>query len=359
MKLQNYLGQSSIDSLKLSFDIDEVDVVNMKLLDHKIKQTINTVTGEVEDETPIQQNSLQHQYENYKIHFAINKNFGLERVVVLLNSKLLEVDYMNGISMSNIESIYAQLMSANIFEISFSDFLSKGQVSDVDIKKDVLFESIEEFDNMTKQLENSTHPSKQSSRGANRFTKSTNKGIQWNIRKKSSYRFPYLKIYHKGIESKHGDNQIFFNHFLDINSISNVVRIEATIKNFSTQGVRYGLKGNSLLELLKMDNSALNEIINHSLITNIEPRIKRAPNKESLKRLTAREEHYLFTIEYMIKDNHSIESIISNITDRMTKKQRYNHKKELTFLYETRVKNEIYETKSRNTAKFFDEIGWF
>ena len=67
---KEYLGYTSIDSLKLSFLIDEVDIIDNKLLDHKILQTINTVTGEIEAEKDIQLNSIKHQYQDYQIHFA-------------------------------------------------------------------------------------------------------------------------------------------------------------------------------------------------------------------------------------------------------------------------------------------------
>ena len=95
--ITNLLGIPSIDSLKLSFELSLVKILNNNLLDHVVNLKVNTVTGEVINEKPIQSNSLVHEYEDYNIHFAINNSFGKEKLVVLANSKLLEYNYMRGI----------------------------------------------------------------------------------------------------------------------------------------------------------------------------------------------------------------------------------------------------------------------
>lgn len=357
MITQNYLGYTSIDSLKLSFALDEVDVLNMSLLDHKIKYTLNTVTGEIESEQPIQQNSLKYQYDNYQIHFAINKLFGTERVVVLLNSKLLESKYMYGISMRNIESVYNKIIDAKIFHISFEDFLSKGMVSDIDIKKDTIFKSISEFDNMTKHLDNATVPNKRKDMGANRFAQQTNKGIEWNHRTRSTHRHPFLKIYHKGLESKHSKNLDFFNKHLDIHSIENVVRIEATIKNFSEQGVKYGLEDNTLISLLKLTSDDLHKIIEHSVASNLEQRLPQAKQK-SLNEYSNSDKIYFKSLSFMIQNNLSIESALSYVTEDMDRVNRSRYKKKLRFIYENEIKGEIADIKNRNINGFLDSLGW-
>ena len=357
MKPKNYLGLTSIDSLKLSFNIDEVDIIDSKLLDHKITQVVNTITGEIEQEKPIQLNSIKHQYEEYQIHFAINKLFGEERVVVLINSKLLESDYMNGVSMKNIELVYNRLMEANIFHISFYDFLSKGMVSDIDIKKDVEFSSTEEFDKMTKVLDNSTIAQRRKDKGSNRFAEKENKGIEWNSRTKSSHAHPFLKIYHKGIESKHSKNYEFFNRYLELDSINNVVRVEATIKNFSTQGAKYGFVDNSLQSLLNKSSIELNEIIDHSVLSNLERRIKDAKPK-TLKEYSPTDMILFQSLSLHIQNHHSIDQVISYLIKPLESVAKSRMKKKLLAIYESEIKGEIAEIKSRNISGFFNSIGW-
>ena len=357
MNIPNYIGLTSIDSLKLSFAVEDVDVLNMSLLDHKISQTINTVTGEIESEQTIQQNSLKHQFDNYQIHFAINKLFGKERVVILLNSKLLEEFYMNGISKDNIQNIYDKVMSAKIFHVSFEDFNRKGMVSDVDIKKDTLFESTEEFDNMTKHLDNSTVPNKRKDMGANRFAQQTNKGIEWNSRTRSTHKHPFLKIYHKGIESKHSKNLDFFSRHLDLESIKNVVRIEATIKNFSEQGIKYGLEDNTLVSLLKMTSNQLHEIIEHSVSSNLEQRTPTTKQK-SLNEYNSNDKVHFKSLSFMIQNNLSIETALNYVTEDMDRVNRSKMKKKLRSIYESEIKGEIADIKNRNINGFFDNLGW-
>ena len=86
---------------------------------------------------------------------------------------------MDGISMKNIELIYNKIIEAKIFHISFENFLSKGLVSDIDIKKDVEFNSIEEFDNTTKTLDNSTIPQRRKDKGSNVMFDFTKLLLNW------------------------------------------------------------------------------------------------------------------------------------------------------------------------------------
>ena len=149
---------------------------------------------------------------------------------------------MYGISMRNIEAVYNKIIDAKIFHISFEGFLSKGMVSDIDIKKDTIFKSISEFDQMTKYLENATAPNKKKNMGANRYCQETNKGVEWNDRNTSTHKYPFLKIYHKGLESKNSKNVDFFNQYLDIHSIENVVRIKQRLKILVNKVVSMELK---------------------------------------------------------------------------------------------------------------------
>jgi hypothetical protein len=357
MTHKNKLDIPSIDSLKLSFALDEVDIINQSLLDHKIKQTVNTITGEVEEETPIQQNSLKYQYEGYQIHFAINKLFNQERLVILLNSKMLESNYMDGISMANIEAVYHKLIEADIFHISFEGFLSKGMVSDIDIKKDYEIKTVEQFSQATKRLEQSTVSQKRKDKGVSRFDKKDNKGIEWNNRTTSTYKYPFLKIYHKGLESKHSKNFNFFSQYLDLDSLKNVIRIEGTIKNFSTQGEKYGIKDNSLISLLNLTHKDLNAILNHSLNSNLEKRIKRQQQR-TMNEYSPTDMVFFRSLSYGVQKGDSIEQLITYLIEGIPSVQKSRMKKRLIEIYESEIEGTIYAEKSKTINSFFDFIGW-
>jgi DNA-binding GntR family transcriptional regulator len=354
----NYLGVPSFDSLKLSFDLNFVKILNTDLLDCIVNIKINKATGVVIEEQPIQQNSLKHEYDNYKIHFAINNSFGKDKLVVLVNSKLLDSEYMQGISIRNIERIHTKLMEAKIFSISFEDFLKYGTWSDVDIKRDDEIESAELFSKGIHELDKATVSQRRKDKGSNVFDKETNKGIEWNSRSKSTYTYPFLKIYHKGIESSNGKNKDFFETHVNLNEIKKVFRIEATIKNFSTDGLKYGLIDNSLISLLKLTTSQLNDILSHSIASNLEQRIKKVTRKKDTE-ITPTQIMLFKAITLGIQNNMSIESCIDYfIEDIPNAVSKSRSKKQLIEIYESEIKGQDYEVKTRGLNSFFDTLKW-
>mgnify|MGYP000905993789 CR=1 FL=1 len=347
----------SIDSFKLSFPLDIVEVLNNNLLDHITNFKVNSTTGELLETKPIQENSLKHQYGDYHIHFAINNHFGDKRLIILINSKLLEFNYMQGISMENVEFIYNKLMEAKIFFVSFKDFLSKGFCSDIDIKKDVVFSSVDEFTNMIKILDKSTKPQTRKDKGSNPFNTATNKGIEWNNRKTSTFKHPFLKIYHKGIEVVNGKNAEYFKRYLKVDEVKNVVRVEATIKNYSAEGFKHGLKDNTLLSLLKLTTTELNAIIEHSVKSNLEQRIIEVKRKSS-EEMKPSEIVYFHSLAFMVNQNIGVDEAINYLIKTLDSVSKSRTKKKLYMIYEREIKSEIYEVKSNNLSTFFNSIGW-
>ena len=102
----NNISLCSIDSFKYRIELHKVEVTNRNLLDHIIKASINSDTGELLDSYELKSNSLKVEFDYYQIHFAVNDLFGKKYLVILINSKLLEKQYLDGISMRNIEQIY-------------------------------------------------------------------------------------------------------------------------------------------------------------------------------------------------------------------------------------------------------------
>lgn len=220
------LGVISFDSFKWRIPLHLVKVVNEDLLDAVLKQTVNTKTGNIISEEQIQNNSLNVNFEGYHIHFAISKLFGGSDLVILINSKLLEEKYLDGISMLNIETLYKKIISCNVVSLTFEEFLL-GNCSDIDIKKDIECDTVEEFNNFTLQLFQSSRMIKKLGHGSRRWATRENAGIQWNKREGSTYPHPFLKVYHKGVEVKESKNKEFFNQYIDTNAVSKRVRIEA------------------------------------------------------------------------------------------------------------------------------------
>jgi hypothetical protein len=355
----NSLNIPSIDSLKWRIPLDEVDVLNTNLLDHIINVKTNTSTGEVIEEIPIQSNSLKSEFQDYHIHFAINKIFGDKFLVVLINSKLLEHECLNGISMTNIEPIYNQIMSCKVFYCSFEDFLSKGMVSDIDIKKDILITE-KDFRETISQLEKGSKSHRRTKHGCNPFKEKDNLGIEWNTRAGASYTHPFLKVYHKGIEARFSKNRQFFANYIDIDSQNVVdrVRIECTIKSFR-EAQKHGFQDNTLLTLLKANTEHLNAIIQHSVTSNLEPRLKKVERRTKDRLNNTELITFLYLTELIKEKGVSFENALFHILEHQEcKVQRARLKKSLTAVYEEQIKGEKFEVKSKRISSFFDSLGW-
>jgi len=359
-KLKNFLLKSSIDSFKYRIDLDKVKILDNNLLDCLITQTVNSATGEIISSKELKLNSLKPEFDFYHIHFAINDLFGQKFLVILINSKILESDYLNGISMRNIELVYKRLMSTKIIELSFEDFLEFGLVSDIDVKKDFELD-IESFKTVINTLYQNTKPTKQAKYGANKFIKEHNLGIEWNKRENATSKHPFLKLYHKEIESKHGNNKEYFYNHIDLKLTKNVVRCEATIKGTKELSM-YGIEGNRLIDLMKVPESKLSSVIEYAIDLNIEPRLRRSKPKDGMN--PTETIIYGFISNMINNQNLSYETIENHIlsyfnqlgANNATKKMRA--KKILRTVYENHINGKISEIKAKKLESFFTNFGW-
>jgi len=323
---KHFLLKSSIDSFKYRIDLHKVKVIDKNLLDCLITQTINSATGEVISSRELKLNSLKPEFDFYHIHFAINDLFGEKFLVILINSKLLQNEYLNGMNMSNIHIIYNRIMECKIIDISFEDFLLGCKY------------------------------------GVNKFTQEQNIGIQWNQRENATAKHPFLKLYHKEVEAKHGTNKEFFYNYIDLKQTKNVVRCEATIRS-SKELKMYGIQGNRLIDILKASESDLSKVIERAIDLNIEPRLKIAKVKNGMS--ATETVIYGFISHMILNDNLSFENVLIQILryfdmsdekDKATKKKRA--KKLLISIYEEHINGQISEVKAKKLDTFFSNFGW-
>lgn len=355
-KYSDTLGKNSIDSFAYHIPIERVDIINDNLLSHLVKTTTNTKTGEIIDETPIQENSLKVVSKGYQTHYVVVNLFGKKHLKILINSYLLEQDYLEGITFKNIELIYNKIQSHKVVNFhSLEEFLQVGFVSDIDLKRDTEVQSHNDMNILVNELLKVSKSSNKKGEGANAFTKKDNKGIEFNERKHSRYNKPFIKIYHKGIQARNSKAFDFFSNHLDINEIDNRVRIECTIKN-KQHLLKYGIANNSLYGLLKSEDK-FQEIINDCLNKNIDnpTNIKVRKPKTDMKP----SEHVYFALITSHLDNNSLtfervlDMSLSNITDKVAKSRM---KKQLILLYDQHIKGLKIETKAQKLEAFFKAI---
>jgi hypothetical protein len=353
-----YLHTTAIDSFKYSIRLDEIDIINRDIISHLSRLTINTDTSEIIEETPIQENSVKIQSEckTYVTHYVVKNYFGVQHLTILINSKLLEYNYLQGIEFKNIEQIFNKIQSHNVVSFhSLEEFLTKGFISDIDLKKDIEIDTHNDMDILVRELLKVSKPSSNKFQGANAFTKKDNKGIEFNERSKSTYNHPFLKIYHKGIEGLNSKNFNFFKTYSIIDSITKRVRIEATIRS-KDDLKRYGITSNTLYDVLK--NEALfSSIVNDCITKNIDNPTNIRTHKPT-KQMTPTEHVYFSSITTLI-DNNSLtfervlDMLISNIDDKVAKSRM---KKSLINLYETQIKGLKIDTKAQKLERFFKDI---
>ena len=354
--LSDSLCIPSIDSFKIRFPLDLADIIDSRLNEHQTKYTIATDTGVVFSEEPIQNNSLKVPFQNYHIHFRIEEIFGKKWLAILINSKLLEYQYREGIHSGNILSIYERINGCNVIAISYNDFM-QGLVTDIDIKKDVVL-SPELFKKVIPQFNRKTIPRKNQGQGVLSFNKKDNLGIQWNSRKHSSPTSPFLKYYHKGIESVYSKNSAFFAQYVDVTELSDVVRIETTIKDLKHL-TTHQITSNKLRDIIAIPHDKLNSIIRHSVTSNLHERIKVVKPRDTSK-LSPSDAVLFALISYLIETNEmSIEQAIElGLNNIEGKQERYRQKQRLQRIYSEQIEGEKYAIQNKQITSFFDAIGW-
>lgn len=354
----------SLDSFKIRFPLDAVDIIDSRLYEHQTKYVVSTDTGLVFSEEPIQNNSLKVPFSNYHIHFRIEKIFDKEFLAILINSKLLEHQYMEGIHSGNIQSIYERINGCNVISLSYDDFL-RGLITDIDIKKDITLSS-DLFQETLPHLKDSTIPRVNQGQGVLSFNKKDNLGIQWNDRVHSTPTAPFLKFYHKGTEMLNSKNKDFFLQYVDVEKLLDVLRIETTIKNLKHLKA-HKIASNELRYMMSLSHEELDSIIKYSVTSNLNARIEVKKPRDASKMTPTDSLIYSLMSHIINKNTASREDLfkiaLSNID---CKKERYRQSKRLEKIYAEQIEGLEYEVRNRKKhidnipeiSSFFKAIGW-
>ena len=130
----------SIDSFKIRIPIEDVQIINPEIT--STKSLVNNLTGEVERE--FKERSYKVERDGIKIRFALEIQVQPKRaeyLVILINAKILQERYFEGICQATLETLYLRLMAEKVVDFSMETFL-RGQCTDVDIKKDFINEDL-------------------------------------------------------------------------------------------------------------------------------------------------------------------------------------------------------------------------
>ena len=340
------------DSFKIRIPLDKVRVIRSDI--HATKSLINNDTGEVLKE--FKNRSIAIEYNGVKLRFGIETQRTANQderdfLVILINSKILHDRYFEGITLSNLPLVYERIMSHNVVEFSYNDFL-KGELTDLDLKKDVL---VEDFQGAVKIMTAFAKEYKQLKKGYNKFNERYNKGIHFGDRKTATKCYPFLKLYQKALELQNNSSDFYGSYLLDHSAnIRNLSRLEFTIKNkdhFRT----YGIKNSSLESILNLDQEKLNEIMTKVLSIHLD---KRKSTRKS-DNLGPNDQGLLNSIAGFMEFGCTYDvakyKISSNVSCDRGKKRLENN---LDGLYRDYIKGGSNDLKNKLSERFFNEIGW-
>ena len=358
------LKQVTIDSCKLSIPLSHLTSYDKSLIEELIvvdKETCSIIEKE------FKRVSKKYFFEEFSVYASIheNKRTSLNRfedcLIILINSKQLGSRYFEGITFDTLPTIFQLVRKLGILDCSYGVFL-KASITDIDFKKDYVLE-FNNYKELIKGCELMTKPSNNRDKGCTVYSDKMNYGIEWSVRETSKYStYPFVKIYHKGLElmSDSGSKE-FKDRYLSHMDLSNVIRIESTVKNKKhLESLKLGLKYFTINELLHLSQEEMNKIISKSINAHLLPRTKSLSFKTESK-MTPTNRIFLnsligLTLDADFSFDRALNLLLNGIENDSSKS---NNKKVLKRLYFDHVNGTNYEKKSSEVESIFDSIGWF
>lgn len=347
------------DSLKVRIPLRDVELIGDNI--GKIHTIVNKETGESFED--FKKNSEKYNYKGVSVHWRLetqqDKGVNKEYLVILVNSKILRERYFDGITKDNSKLVYDNIIELGIAKFTYESFL-KAQCTDVDFKKDIYCKS---FGDVIEQIQKISKSSPLSNRGYNSLNKRKkgiliNQGIEFGKRKTASIGYPYLKFYHKFIELVYNSGEFYREYIESLNlDIDNLVRIEFTIKN-KAHFLKYKITDTSLENILNLDQSTLENIMNDILVIHLDKRVKVIEVKT---KTTMRDNYVIQSLYWSIKNGMSYDQIknsisVDSIKDTSQAKRRFYAY--LDKLYKNHIEGSPEDKKSIELDSFFNALGW-
>lgn len=367
-KTHSVTNAISIDSLKLRIPLSLVQVKDPIILDHVIE--VNERTGEIDPETYKRKFKEYNLTETSKVKLGIETRTtakGVEEcLMIYVNSKILQDKYFNGITFDNSRHVYDTIQGLNVVVFSYEVFM-RSDCTDIDLKLDETM-SQDEWNELLKEFQLATIPTKESDKGFKRF-KPTKKdpyqnGLQYNSRARASASRPFLKLYWKGGELKSKSNEFRSEHLAHVtdHELSQIVRIETTIKD-KRHAKLLGVESTTFLSLLSITENTKEDIFRKMLSKYLE-KPKRQIQIEGVKETSGTLspiEHVMYcslvSLLEHTKDTpeNVINALIQTIPSKVSKSRK---KSELNLIYERHVKGSKVDLRNAKINSFFAKFGW-
>lgn len=355
---------SEIDSLRVRISLDKVRLLSDELLNNILPVDVfvsGARVGEIEERPDKIKREPTHKVEEngktttYYLRKVWNKYHIHEKcLIILVNSKLLESRYFEGITSSNLPLIYKALQSQKVAEFTYEDFLS-AQCTDTDFKQDAV---IKDFSPVLAQIVAvaKTKSSSKLGEGYESSNTASNKMIQFAGRGKGSLANPFLKFYHKGIELK-ANSDDFANSYLQGQQYSNMVRAEFTIKD-KKHFAKYGIEDTTLGNIASLPSEKKQEMFSSVLGYHLGERKKIVRVSSEEKDIPIDDIITVRTLRMILGAGISFQAYTSSVLEGIHKSSKSRKLKKYTELYSKYIKGSNDDKITKSVDDFFDQIGW-
>lgn len=322
-----------IDSLLLRLPMRYVTVENPCLTDTHRDYQVNENTGEM---TPKKYKYKQAEFQplvvekkGYKYEFRVktwtNPRTGISKqfLYMLVNAKMLESRYFEGIREDNIERIYNGLVSCNVANFNLQDFLENGQCTNVEFCKNFYSENLEyQLNHLKKRIKKSPMQNP----NAKLTTKYGELSLRFNKKESSTPAKPHILIYDKEKELINNSTHFLTTYIKDAD-ITNLARVEFRIKD-AKHAKQLGIEDNDLITFLQLSQDRKQE-----LLKTFTGRYLEAEKVEKQGKLTPTKQIYVNCIREMKKQGLEFGIIADIMTADLPKNRKHEKQKELRELY--------------------------
>ena len=276
------------DSFSLKIPFNECQILDERLTSNTFiyYETLDAIDSEPNPPKPmlIQGNGITIRIGLCEIPLLDHKTrekIQTKFINLTVSSKLLRQNYFDGISKHNIETLYNEFLSFEVFTCSLETFLN-GYISDVDIcfnrycvSPKIFSDSLDILMLQTGNKQKHLH----------KIHDAQNIGLTFNKRDFAKPSIPFIKLYHKEYELLTKSAE-FYNIYLFptySEGIKNLTRVEVTIKNYDHKKrlEKFGIipSFKTLEEYLNLSQAELYQVIVFSLNSYIELKARqKAPN---------------------------------------------------------------------------------
>ena len=347
---QTLVNGWAIDSLKIRIPLNRVQILDEGIREMVVR--VSARTGEVLEE---KQNTKESRDEHgiktvYSIEKRATQFDTIEYLIVLVNAKQLKERYFEGIKGQNVAQLHSYLIGLGVVHFSLKEFL-RGECTDIDFRKDFTAKE-DTMKEGIRFMHSNSKPHTEFDKGALKFWRKDNKGLQWNKRNTTKVRTaPFLKIYSKTLDFKTKSNVFALSHFESIPE--DLWRFEFTIKN--KDHLESFKLGNTLSELISIPIEQIETMSIKSLKSVLNQNQRELKQMEGIPPKDVYEVNGLI---WLLDEGHQWHTIKQRMLTSLTGSNRSKKLKRMQELFEDYIRPmESYE-KQAGVDDILNQIGY-